>query len=218
MNKIVFFSGLDCSGKSTQIELLKNSFKYKRKKQLVFWSRGGYTNGFQKLKDITRMFIGKKLPKPGHSPERKKALSNPMISRVWLTIAIIDLFFYYAIYLRVKYFLGYNIICDRYLLDTNIDFKLTYPKNNTDKWILWRLVEIFALKPDFHFVSTIPVKESVIRSKFKFEPFPDSPEILAQRLELYNKDLKNNRSLIFIDGLRDMNEISKEIDNLVNKI
>lgn len=218
MNRIVIFSGLDCSGKSTQIEILKKKLKKENQKVLVFWSRGGYTNGFQKLKDVIRGFSGKKLPKPGFTPEREKALSNPIIRRVWLTIAMIDLFYYYAIYLRIKYFLGYNIICDRYLMDTNIDFKLTYPKSNTDKWVLWRLIEIFALKPDFHFVSTVPVKESVIRSKFKFEPFPDSPEILAQRLELYNKDLKKNRSLIFIDGLRDKNEITTEINNLVNKI
>lgn len=218
MSKHIVFSGLDCSGKSTQIELLKNNLRIKGEKNLVFWSRGGYTNGFQKLKDIIRMFSGKKLPKPGFTPEREKALSNPIIRRVWLTIAMIDLFYYYVIYLRIKYFLGYNIICDRYLLDTNIDFKLTYPKNNTDKWVLWRLIEIFALKPDFHFVSTVPVKESVIRSKFKFEPFPDSPEILAQRLELYNKELKKNRSLIFIDGMRDKNEITSEINNLVNKV
>ena len=218
MNKIVFFSGLDCSGKSTQIEILNKKLKKENQKVLVFWSRGGYTNGFQKLKDVIRGFSGRKLPKPGFTPEREKALSNPIIRRVWLTIAMIDLFYYYAIYLRIKYFLGYNIICDRYLMDTNIDFKLTYSKNNTDKWLLWRLIEIFALKPDFHFVSTVPVKESVIRSKFKFEPFPDSPEILAQRLELYNKELKKNRSLIFIDGLRDKNEITTEINNLVNKI
>lgn len=215
MGAFIVFSGLDCSGKSTQIEFLRKEFSERGKKKLVFWSRGGYTPGFQKLKDFIRRVFGKNLPKPGFTPQRKKALSNPMISRVWLTIAIIDLFYYYAIHLRVKYFLGYNIICDRYLLDTNIDFKLAYPKHNTDKWILWRLVEIFALKPDFHFVSTIPVKESVIRSKFKFEPFPDPPEVLAQRLELYNKDLKNNRSLIFIYGMRDMNEIKKSIFKFV---
>ena len=102
-------------------------------------------------------------------------------------------------------------------MDTNIDFKLTYPKNNTDKWVLWRLIKIFALKPDFHFVSTVPVKESVKRSKFKFEPFPDSPEVLTQRLELYNKVLMKNKSLIYIDGLRDLNEITTEINNLVFK-
>ena len=214
----IVFSGLDCSGKSTQIQILKNNLQIKGEKNLIFWSRGGYTNGFQKLKDIIRSFSGKKLPKLGNSPARDKALSNPVIRQIWLTLAMIDLFYYYAIYLRIKYFLGYNIICDRYLLDTNIDFKLTYPDEKTDKWLLWKLIDIFALKPDFHFVSTIPVKESVIRSKFKFEPFPDSPEVLAKRLDLYTENLKNNKSLIFIDGLRDKSEISKEIDNLVNKI
>ena len=103
-------------------------------------------------------------------------------------------------------------------MDTNIDFKLTYPENNTDKWLLWRLIEVFALKPDFHLVSTIPVEESVTRSKFKFEPFPDSPKTLAYRLELYNKYLEENKSLIFIDGLRDKNEITTEIFNLVNQV
>ena len=201
-----------------QIEILKKKLTKDNKKVLVFWSRGGYTPGFQKLKDILRMFSGNKLPDPGNSPKRDKALSNPIVRRIWLSIAMIDLFYYYVIYLRVKHVFGYNIICDRHLLDTNIDFKLTYHKNNTDKWILWRLIKFFAMKPDFHFVSTVPVKESVIRSKFKFEPFPDSPEILAQRLELYNKDLKKNKSLIFIDGLRDLNEITTEINNLVNKI
>ena len=215
MNKIIYFSGLDCSGKSTQIELLSKSLEKNNQKVFIFWSRGGYTDGFQKLKDVLRAFSGQKLPKAGNSSQRDKALSNPIIRHVWLSIAMLDLFYYYVIYLRIKYLLGYNIICDRYLMDTNIDFKLTYPQNNTDKWLLWKLIEIFALKPDFHFVSTIPVKESVIRSKFKFEPFPDSPEILAQRLELYNRDMKKNKSLIFIDGMREMHNIHEQIHDLL---
>ena len=214
---MIIFSGLDCSGKSTQIELLKNSFTKRRQKKIVFWSRGGYTNGFQKLKDIFRMFSKNKLPKSGNSPERDKALSNPIIRRIWLSIAMIDLFYYYVIYLRAKYLFGYNIICDRYLLDTNIDFKLAYPRSNTDKWILWRLIKFFALKPDLHFVSTITVTESVIRSKFKFEPFPDSKEVLAKRLLIYNSELKNDKKLIFIDGMHDMNEITEKISKLVFK-
>jgi dTMP kinase len=217
MSKHIVFSGIDCSGKSTQIELLKNSLTERGQKKIVFWSRGGYTPGFQKLKDLLRIFIGEKLPKPGFTPQREEALSNPIIRRIWLTIAMIDLFYYYVFYLRFKYFFGYNIICDRYLLDTNIDFKLTYPQNNTDKWVLWRLIKFFALKPDFHFVSTVPVTESVIRSKFKFEPYPDSPETLAKRLELYNKELKKDKTLFFIDGMRDVNEIHEQINKLLIK-
>ena len=211
----IFFSGLDCSGKSTQIEILKERFEKDNRKVLVFWSRGGYTPGFQKLKDVLRMFSGKKLPTPGHSPKREKTLSNPIVKRIWLSIAMIDLFYYYVIYLRVKHLFGYNIICDRYLLDTNIDFKLAYPEVKTDRWVLWRLIKFFAMKSHYHFVSTIPVKESVIRSKNKFEPFPDSPETLEKRLALYNAELKDDEKLVFIDGMRDLNEIKEEINSLV---
>ena len=215
MNKIVFFSGLDCSGKSTQISNLENKLKNESKKVLVFWSRGGYTNNFQNLKDFLRRFAGKKLPKPGFTPQRQKALSNPIVRRVWLTIAMVDLIFYYSIYLRLKYYLNYNIICDRHIIDTNIDFKLTYPMEKTDKWFLWKFLKLTALKPHFHFVSTVPVKESVIRSKFKFEPYPDSPEILSLRLSLYNEELRSNDNLCFIDGMDDKNEIRENILKII---
>ena len=215
MNRKIFFSGLDCSGKSTQIEILKEKFKQENSKVIVFWSRGGYTPGFQKLKDILRKFSGNKLPKSGNSKQRDKALSNPFIRRIWLSIAIIDLFYYYVVYLRIKYLFGYNIICDRHMLDTNIDFKIAYPKTNTDKWLIWKITKFLAMKPHYHFVSTIPVKESVIRSKNKFEPFPDSAETLEKRLTLYNLNLKQNKKLYFIDGMRDLNEIKNHINVLL---
>lgn len=79
MGALIVFSGLDCSGKSTQIEFLQKEFSDKKTKNLVFWSRGGYTPGFQKLKDLLRFVSGKNLPKPGFTTQRKKALSNPVI-------------------------------------------------------------------------------------------------------------------------------------------
>ena len=215
MNKVIFFSGLDCSGKSTQINFLKATYDLKNKKNLVFWSRGGYTPGFQKLKDLMRYISGSKLPKPGKSKERDKALSNPIIIKIWLTIAMLDLFFYYVIFLRFKYLLGYNIICDRFLMDTKIDFNLSYPKSRANKWFLWRLIQLLAIKPNHHFVSTIPVNESVIRSKNKFEPFPDSPQTLENRLKLYKKYIRNNKKLIHIDGMRDIDKIKSQVHGII---
>jgi len=215
MGTFIVFSGLDCSGKSTQIEFLRKEFSDREKNNLVFWSRGGYTPGFQKLKDLLRFVSGKNLPKPGFTPQRKKALSNPVVRSVWLTIAVLDLIFYYSVYLRIKYFLNYNIICDRYIMDTNIDFILAYPQNKTENLLLWKFLKLTAMRPDFHFVSTIPVNETLIRSKNKFEPYPDSPETLKKRLKLYNKALSINKKLIFIDGMRDMYEIKKRIFKLV---
>ena len=217
MSLFIVFSGLDCSGKSTQIGLLKEEFENRNKKSKMFWSRGGYTPGFQFLKDIIRKVAKKKLPKPGFTPQREKALSNPFILKVWLTIAMLDLMFYYTINLRVKSWFGYNIICDRYLMDTNIDFKLTYPNQETENWVLWKILKVVACKPDYHFVSTIPVAESVIRSKFKFEPYPDTPETLEKRLVLYNQNMKENPSLIFINGMEKMEKIRQYIQTIVLK-
>ena len=96
-------------------------------------------------------------------------------------------------------------------MDTNIDFYLAYPTDKTDQWFLWRLLKFTSIKPNFHFVSTVPVSESIIRSKSKFEPFPDAPEILEKRLHLYNKELVIDKNLIHIDGMKDVDEIKKDI-------
>lgn len=56
-NKVIIFSGLDCSGKSTQINILKNTLTKLGLKPFVFWSRGGYTPNIQSCKNIIRFFL-----------------------------------------------------------------------------------------------------------------------------------------------------------------
>ena len=99
-------------------------------------------------------------------------------------------------------------------MDTNIDFQLAYATEKTDKWFLWRLLKYTSIRPNFHFISTIPVSESIIRSKSKFEPFPDSTEILEERLHLYTEELRQDRNLIHIDGMKNISEIKPTINSL----
>ena len=49
---IIVFSGVDCAGKSTQIELLKKEFLGQGIESQSLWSRGGYTPGFELLKKL----------------------------------------------------------------------------------------------------------------------------------------------------------------------
>ena len=58
---IIVFSGVDCAGKSTQIELLKKEFLGQGIESQSLWSRGGYTPGFELLKKLLRIVIGKKV-------------------------------------------------------------------------------------------------------------------------------------------------------------
>ena len=211
MKKVLVFSGLDCAGKSTQIDILEKTYLELGEKSFVFWSRGGYTPGFQFLKDCIRFFLKGKAPDPGHNKGREKAFSNPFVRKTWIIIAILDLILFYGIYLRFKYLMNNNIICDRYLIDTLIDFKIAFPKEKLETKMLWRLLELIALKPDFNFVCTIPVSESVVRSRQKFEPFPDSPEVLKQRLTYYKQKIDSNKNLIHIDGMQSKTSIKKDI-------
>ncbi len=185
MAQIIFFSGLDGAGKSTQISRLTDYYLNNNEKVYCFWSRGGYTPGFQMLKNILRKSLKNKLPKAGKSKQREKTFTNPLIKRTWLILSILDLIFFYSIFLRTKLFFGYNIICDRFILDTKIDFSIAYPDENFEDWFLWKILLWCSIKPNHHFLLLISVKESMKRSLLKFEPFPDSFETLVKRLSYY---------------------------------
>ena len=62
------------------------------------------------------------------------------------------------------------------------------PKPKYETWFMEG-----TLKPDFHFVSTIPVKDSVIRSKFKFELSISHATVVSSRLVNVNSVWYGNR-------------------------
>ena len=198
---IIVFSGVDGAGKSTQIDLLKKQITGRRLSVSSVWSRGGYTPGFELLKKSVRIVLGKKSISSGRNEKRDKAMSNSLVSRLWLMIAMLDLLVLYAVIVRIKSFLGRVVICDRYLGDTFIDFSLNFPSSNFEKTWLWKLLVAISPKPDASFLFILPVEESMRRSKLKNEPFPDSKEVLMQRLEIYTTSELFNDDWVRVDGL-----------------
>ncbi len=208
--RILAFSGLDGAGKSTQINLVIQSLSGAKRKPVYLWVRGGYTPVFVWFKDVLRAFSrGKALPKPGQSDRRKSTFKNPHKRRLWILISIIDLILVYGIYLRFCVWRGRDIVCDRFLWDTAIDFELNFPEENVERWLTWRLLQSVTPTPDVSFLLLIPVSESMRRSKLKFEPFPDSPEVLEKRLERYRT--LNYDKVEIIDCMRPIDQISTDI-------
>lgn len=211
---MIAFSGLDGAGKSTQIDLVTNFYATKGKTSFVFWSRGGYTPGMLFLKSF---FIKKKANSASISQlevsSRNKQFSKPIVRKVWLFLSIIDLIFFYSIYIRFKELSGVKIICDRYIYDSLIDFRLNFPQEKVDKWWIWKILYFFAAKPVKHIVLTVSVEESERRSKLKDEPFPDNKETLEKRLKDYLEFVAKNKYAIHIDG----NDKIESIHNLILK-
>ncbi len=185
---IIVFSGTDGSGKSTQIEMISNYFKSNQYKIKVVWGRGGYTPLFSFIKKILRVLLAKKIPQAGISQSRDKMLKKKFISRIWLTIAILDLFLFYGLYIRMLSFFGFIVICDRYIEDTEIDFRRNFPNDFDSESLLWKLLSWSLPVPNLSFLLYVPVDISLVRSKIKGEPFPDTPETLNFRLKAYLND------------------------------
>jgi dTMP kinase len=182
---IISISGLDGAGKSTQIEKLAHRLKVDGVKTRYIWARGGYTPGFEKLKRALRFLFNKKLPPPGNSNFRDKGLRSPIITKIWLSIAIFDLILLWGLYIRICSFFKIIVICDRYIGDTLLDFRKNFPKSRFEKSILWRILKFVTPSPDYSFLFWIPVDISLQRSIDKGEPFPDSREVLEWRLGAY---------------------------------
>ena len=210
---IIVFSGVDGSGKSTQIDILKEQVLQQGHTVYSVWSRGGYTPGFELLKKVLRFILGKKSIPSGRDKKRDKAMSNSLVIRLWLMIAMLDLLVLYVITIRFKSFLGNVVICDRYLGDTFIDFSLNFSNSSFEKMWLWRLLVAIYPKPDIGFLFTLSVEESMGRSKLKNEPFPDSKEVLENRLKLYEASkLFNDKDWVKIDGLDSIDSSAHTIE------
>ena len=214
--KLIVFSGIDGAGKSTQINQLTDFITSNGNKVKCLWSRGGYTPGFEFAKKYFRILMGKKLPPKGRTRARQKLMKKGWIVYVWLFIAQLDLLLFYCFYIRFLKWVGYTVICDRYHHDTLIDFKLNFPSMFKEKGILWTLVKLCSPKPDRSFLLLIPVKESLRRSKFKNEPFPDSEDTLNRRMSFYQGSDDFTKKYKMINCLHSIDFVKKQILNSIN--
>ncbi len=208
---LIAFSGLDGAGKSTQIERLTVRLRDGRQQPVTLWTRGGYTPFFNALKNgVRRIGRGSVLPESGHSQQRNQSFTNPQVRRLWLILAIFDLIWVYGVYVRWRCWRGRIVICDRYLWDTLIDFRLNFPQEHVERWWLWRLLKWVTPKPDVSWALLISVEESLRRSKQKNEPFPDLPQILEQRLSQY-EGLTPIAGWQVLDGRQPLEELATRI-------
>ena len=205
---MISFSGIDCGGKSTQIEKVKLAYQANNQKVKVIHSRGGYTPVLECLKTLIRSDKGGSARE--QAQYREAVHGNPKKRRLLLWLSIADLGLYYGIWFRFVELFGTTILADRYFWDSCIDFRMKYPEFHFEKWLVWRFAKAIYLKPKHSIIYTIPAELSMYRSTLKEEPWPEPVEVRRDRIERYQKEMELGRWDHVIDATGTIEEVYRQ--------
>ncbi len=199
----ITFEGIDLSGKSTQAKMLYKHLRSTGKKVILVREPGG-TVISEKIRDI--------LLDKSHS--KMFSLTEFLLfsaSRQQLTEEVI----------KPHLKKGYFVICDRYY-DSSTAYQGYGGKVPMDTILRGNRIATNGLKPDVTFFIDIDMKESAARRK-KAGKTKDRME--QKKIHYFNKVIRGYRDLAVkekkrfrrIDGKKNIEEIQKEILNILRK-
>lgn len=218
---LICLSGIESSGKSTQLELLLENARRQGQSPVYLWTRPGYTRNLETAKRVIRRLTGRRPTgkKSGSSiaarvkhayPRRGDEFGSALARRVWLSIALTDLIWVYGFQVRYWLSLGRTVVCDRYLWDCFVDFRINFPRDAVESGLLGRILTAVTPRPDVAYFLLIPVEESLLRSKQRERNFQEAEAVLGQRLDQY-RIVADQFQLPVLDGRRSVDEIAEEI-------
>lgn len=211
---MIALSGIDCSGKSTQAEMMCEELRSKGIRAKIVHSRVGYTPLLEFFKKVVRRDKG--FSEEEKELYRKKIHSSGKKRKLLLWLSISDIALYYGVHFRLTELFGRIIIADRYFADSLIDLRLKFPEYGFEDWKVWRICEKIYLKPKISILYVIPPELSMYRSTLKEEPFPEPLEKRRIRIEKYLEMANCGVWQNIIDASEDKDEVFRRSMEYVN--
>lgn len=214
--QLITLSGIDCAGKTTQIDLLVDALRNQGLSVAEFWYRPGYSPELDTLRSWIRRRSPDTLPAPGRaSVGREEAFSRAGVSQAWVAVALCDMALQYAVKLRTLLTMHDVVICDRYLADAALDFEMRFPDMEVPDSVWFHLVKSVCPQPDLNIVLTISHEEMLARMEIKQEPFPDPPETRDRRFDAYMA-LADSPGVEAIDAEQEIEQVHRDIISRLN--
>lgn len=213
---LVSFSGIDGAGKTTHAKYIRQvlrkhdiecDYVYGRLepfilKPFIMIGRRIFLKERDMFKDYRGYSNGK----------RKKIKDHPLLFKIYYFIMLLDYLIQLFIKVKIPFFIGRSIICDRYIFDTVInDFAVDM--NYSNKKMKKEIDKFFRFfpKPTLPFFIDISVDIA-----FKRKDDTPSQKYLEERVSRY-KFVAREYNMITVDGNKDLEKIKSFIEKRVLK-
>lgn len=207
---LIAISGIDCAGKTTQLERLKRALNDRSLSVHIFWYRPGYSKELDALRAYARSLLPNTLPNADQIDERSKVFARPGVSQAWIVTAFIDMALQYAVKLRALLTSYDVVLCDRFFADAALDFALRFPQLDVERSLWFELVQKLSPSPSISLLLLLPYEEMLSRMEKKKEPFPDPPNIRDRRYEAY-MEMARSGAFSVIDAGKPVEDVHQEI-------
>jgi len=209
---ILTISGIDGSGKGTNIDLVAQRLRDQGLNVKILAGRFGYTPILLKVKYyFSRMYRNNqsslKLLKEGNSVFRRRGV-------LWKITACLDYFLYYGVYVRALNVFESYIIIDRYIIDMKVDIMIGSERLDLLDRAIISFLNVMLPKPRVSIFLSIDSSCSEKRSRLKEDEYRESLERIQKRLSLYDLLLTNE---IVVDASSVIASVNNKVCSVILK-
>ncbi|HKY32794.1 MAG TPA: nucleotidyltransferase family protein [Candidatus Polarisedimenticolia bacterium] len=124
---VITLSGLDGSGKSSAMALLKEAADLCEIPSRVVWSRGGFTPWMRAVKRAARAASAGRVPGPEETARKLRWLARPLPAALYAALVVAEQSAHTVLRVRAPRMLGWTILCDRSSLDAAAELLARLP-------------------------------------------------------------------------------------------
>jgi len=198
---LLAFSGVDGSGKTTQIKALIQALNTCELKTKYVWSRCGSSKFVGFLVKIGKLVFSKRNSQPISNTydkvqERESYLRNRLVRFFWSWLILTELTIKYDLAVGLPVLLGRIVLCDRYVLDTVAELSAYCNDNNMHNRLHSKLSNFLNPSPNWAFL--LDVSPQVVLRR-NHEKIPRAH--LEKQISLYRKMAKHYNVTIINNDL-----------------